>query len=524
MGGDDLRVAGADGGDRRARAARRRRGGVRPLGAAPRGRRRGDRDAACCGRSGRTSVVGEIPPASSPTSALATSSSRSRDPPPAERRVTAHPRRDEALLELLASPQPSLTRLRLPPLRPARPVAHRSPPGSRRGRAPASAVLARARADARRHRPRRLARPASLGGALAVLEAARNVACAGGEPLGLTDCLNFGNPEKPEIGWELAEAIEGMAQACEALGVPVVSGNVSLYNDTDGTLDPTRRPSSAASGSSPDVRRVPRGWREGDASCSLARRSTAVARGLRGTRRARGVSGRPPVARPRRRRRRSSSSSGARRRGLARSSTTSPRAGSRSCLAEMAIHSGLGATLDLADDPLTLLRRGAAARCSSRCDRTQIELDPSADVDAPPHRRGRRRHHPRRARAELAEAVGHLMCGVFGIRSDERDVARLAYFGLFALQHRGQESAGIAVWEGGRITVVREMGLVAQVFDEEKLAGPARARWRSATRATPRPAVRTGRTPSRVMHRSPRARSRSGTTATSSTRRRFATS
>ena len=61
------------------------------------------------------------------------------------------------------------------------------------------------------------------------------------------------------------------------------------------------------------------------------------------------------------------------------------------------------------------------------------------------------------------------MCGVFGIRSEERDVARLAYFGLFALQHRGQESAGIAVSDGGHLTVVRDMGLVAQVFDEEKL-------------------------------------------------------
>ena len=62
------------------------------------------------------------------------------------------------------------------------------------------------------------------------------------------------------------------------------------------------------------------------------------------------------------------------------------------------------------------------------------------------------------------------MCGIFGVRSVERDVARLTYFGLFALQHRGQESAGIAVWEGGRVTAVREMGLVPQVFDEEKLA------------------------------------------------------
>src|SRR4051794_38545785 len=63
------------------------------------------------------------------------------------------------------------------------------------------------------------------------------------------------------------------------------------------------------------------------------------------------------------------------------------------------------------------------------------------------------------------------MCGVLGIRAPERDVARLAYFGLFALQHRGQESAGIAVWDAGRITALRDMGLVSQVFSEEKLQG-----------------------------------------------------
>ena len=63
------------------------------------------------------------------------------------------------------------------------------------------------------------------------------------------------------------------------------------------------------------------------------------------------------------------------------------------------------------------------------------------------------------------------MCGVFGIRAPERDVARVAYFGLFALQHRGQESAGIAVSDGGHLTVLRDMGLVAQVFDEQNLSG-----------------------------------------------------
>ena len=63
------------------------------------------------------------------------------------------------------------------------------------------------------------------------------------------------------------------------------------------------------------------------------------------------------------------------------------------------------------------------------------------------------------------------MCGVFGIRAPERDVARVTFFGLFALQHRGQESAGIAVSDEGRLTVLRDMGLVAQVFDEQNLSG-----------------------------------------------------
>ena len=101
-------------------------------------------------------------------------------------------------------------------------------------------------------------------GMQAVLGAARNVACAGGEPIGLTDCLNFGNPEKPEIGYELAQAIEGIAQAAEALGVPVVSGNVSLYNDTDGrSIPPT--PVVGCVGIVADVRLVPTGWQKGDA-------------------------------------------------------------------------------------------------------------------------------------------------------------------------------------------------------------------------------------------------------------------
>ncbi len=63
------------------------------------------------------------------------------------------------------------------------------------------------------------------------------------------------------------------------------------------------------------------------------------------------------------------------------------------------------------------------------------------------------------------------MCGVFGIHAPDRDVARVTFFGLFALQHRGQESAGIAVSDEGRLTALRDMGLVTQVFDEQKLRG-----------------------------------------------------
>ncbi len=73
-----------------------------------------------------------------------------------------------------------------------------------------------------------------VGGAIAVAEAARNLVCSGAEPVGMTNCLNFGNPERPEIMWQFSLCIEGMKDACEALGIPVVSGNVSLYNETNG--------------------------------------------------------------------------------------------------------------------------------------------------------------------------------------------------------------------------------------------------------------------------------------------------
>ena len=67
-----------------------------------------------------------------------------------------------------------------------------------------------------------------------MLECSANLACVGAEPLGLTNCLNFGNPEKPHIAWQLTRAVAGLGDACRALGVPVVGGNVSLYNEGGG--------------------------------------------------------------------------------------------------------------------------------------------------------------------------------------------------------------------------------------------------------------------------------------------------
>src|SRR5436309_11919329 len=78
------------------------------------------------------------------------------------------------------------------------------------------------------------------GGKIAVAEAARNLTCSGARPLAVTDCLNFGNPYKPENFWQLCEAVEGIAEACRAFGTPVIGGNVSLYNESPaGVVDPT---------------------------------------------------------------------------------------------------------------------------------------------------------------------------------------------------------------------------------------------------------------------------------------------
>jgi phosphoribosylformylglycinamidine synthase II len=113
---------------------------------------------------------------------------------------------------------------------------------------------------------RRVAADPYTGAIEAVLECAANLACVGAEPLGLTNCLNFGNPEKPHIAWQLTEAVRGLGDACRALDVPVVGGNVSLYNEgTEGPIYPT--PVVGMVGELPDPKRAARSGfaRDGDA-------------------------------------------------------------------------------------------------------------------------------------------------------------------------------------------------------------------------------------------------------------------
>jgi phosphoribosylformylglycinamidine synthase subunit PurL len=216
-----------------------------------------------------------------------------------------------------------------------------------------------------------------VAGQLAVLEAARNVACTGAEPLGITDCLNFGNPEKPEIGWELAEAIEGIALASDALGVPVVSGNVSLYNDTDGrSIPPT--PVIGCVGLVEDVRRVPRGWEEGDAIVLARSRSPLTFAGSEAQARWGTLGGSPSL---------DLESEAA----LVRwARTTAGRAtlvhdvsegGLAVALAEAALWSGIGGTLTLDEDPLTLFGE-VGGQVLAALPGEQLEPDPTgSDVE-----------------------------------------------------------------------------------------------------------------------------------------------
>jgi phosphoribosylformylglycinamidine synthase II len=296
-----------------------------------------------------------------------------------EREIAEHPPAAEALLELLASPN----------LRSRAFVFRRYDQlvGSRTVRRPGlDAAVLRLRPSLRglavtldgQGRIGRL--DPFLGGVLAILEAARNVACAGGEPLGFTDCLNFGNPEKPEIAWQLAEAIEGLAAACRALALPIVSGNVSLYNETNGrAVDPT--PVVGGVGLVEDVRRVPKGWEEGDV-LYLACASDVGLPGSEYQARFGEVGGAPPAldleaearlvsflwqAAP-----------------LSSLVHDVAEGGLATCLAEAAIFSGSGASLDIDETPLELFGEvGGRAALACTVDRSEELERLASSVDVP---------------------------------------------------------------------------------------------------------------------------------------------
>jgi phosphoribosylformylglycinamidine synthase len=216
------------------------------------------------------------------------------------------------------------------------------------------------------------------GGALAVLEAARNVACASGRPLAITDCLNFGNPEKPEVAWELFEAIEGMALACEALRIPVVSGNVSLYNETDGhAIWPT--PVVGCVGLVADVRLAPGRWQAGDEVYAVGAPELSLDGSEYQALFLGGPAGRPPTP--------ELAAEAALVRGLWRAAPLLSAAhdaaegGLAVALAELALFSGVGARLDLEPDALTWFGEGGGQAVVS------LSADDASVLESIPHRR-----------------------------------------------------------------------------------------------------------------------------------------
>jgi phosphoribosylformylglycinamidine synthase len=210
-----------------------------------------------------------------------------------------------------------------------------------------------------------------LAGASAVVEGAMNVACAGAEPIGITDCLNFGSPETDAGAWQLEQSIDGISAACRALGLPVVSGNVSLYNEAASEpILPT--PVIGTVGLLADRSgRVPMAWRDGDQLWligdpaddpdALATSELAWSRGLRGGRpsldlvtAARVVSVLPRLARHR----------------LVRSAHDVSIGGLAVALARMTIASGIGAGVSLT------ARYPTAALYGERAGRAIVGVDP----------------------------------------------------------------------------------------------------------------------------------------------------
>ncbi len=215
-----------------------------------------------------------------------------------------------------------------------------------------------------------------VGAQIAFAEAARNVACAGGRPAAITDCLNFGNPEKPEVFWTFAESVRGLADACRAFGVPVISGNVSFYNESFGqAIYPT--PTVGLVGVLDDVsKRVTQGFKTPGDVIVLLGETAAELGGSEYLSVVHGkVAGRPPAV-----------DLGAERAvhealleciaaGIVRSAHDCSEGGSGVALAECCIAGGLGAHVTLDDDlaPAYSLFSETQGRIVVTCDEDDAE-------------------------------------------------------------------------------------------------------------------------------------------------------
>ena len=256
MGDHDLGVAGADGRRRPAGLARGGRGGMRALGAPLHADRRASRTPGDLRAFHDGELLGEIR-AELPDRRVPAVQGRATPRAAAPSRCPRRPAARASAPRATRLAEHPLARVDLRALRPARRLAHRAPPRPRRGRAAAAPVAARAGRLARRARPGRRTRAAHRRGARRARGGAKRRLlrrrAARRSPTASTSATR----RRARSRWELVEAIEGMARAAEALGIPVVSGNVSLYNETDGRAI-TPAPVVGCVGLVPDVRNVPR--------------------------------------------------------------------------------------------------------------------------------------------------------------------------------------------------------------------------------------------------------------------------
>src|SRR5688500_4226240 len=201
------------------------------------------------------------------------------------------------------------------------------------------------------------------GAQLNLAEAYRNVAVSGAQPLAVTNCLNFGSPEEPEVMWQFAEAVRGLADACRELGLPVTGGNVSLYNQTgDVAINPT--PVIGVLGVHDDVRtRVPGGWRSAGETVLLLGETKPEFGGSAWASVVHGhLGGRPPAVDLPAERALGELLAALGRDGLVCSAHDLADGGLAQTLAESALRHGVGASLHLEGDPFTALFSESAAR------------------------------------------------------------------------------------------------------------------------------------------------------------------